>query len=172
MEQVEYIELVRQGDINAFYSMISPHKSQMYKIAYSYFGNEQDALEAIQETTCRAYNNFHKLKQPEYFKTWLIRILINYCIDERKRMKKSVSLVEDVSIRDDEDIDRRLEIRRALQKLTSLSKTIIILKYFEDLTINEIAGIMQKPTGTIKTWLNKALKELRSIIGEEDAPYA
>jgi RNA polymerase sigma-70 factor (ECF subfamily) len=80
----------------------------MYKIAYSYFGNEQDALEAIQETTCRAYNNFHKLKQPQYFKTWLIRILINYCIDEKKRMKKSTLLIEDTIVQQDDDINRRL----------------------------------------------------------------
>lgn len=170
MEQTEYIELVRQGDANAFYIMISPHKTQMYKIAYSYFGNEQDALEAIQETTCRAYNNFHKLKHPEYFKTWLIRILINYCIDEKKRMKRSIYLIEESIIQEDDAINMRIEIRQALKKLTPVSKSIIILKYFEDLTINEIADIMQKPTGTIKTWLNKALKELRTIVREEDAP--
>lgn len=170
MEQIEYIELVRQGDVNSFYNLISSHKTQMYKIAYSYFGNEQDALEAIQETTFRAYNSFHKLKQPQYFKTWLIRILINYCIDEKKRIRKSDLIFESTIIQAEEDIHSKIEIRRALQKLKPLSKSIIILKYFEDLTINEIAGILQRPEGTIKTWLNKALNELRIIIGEEDTP--
>ena len=61
------------------------HQSRLYRIAYAYLHNEDDALEVIQESTYRAYRNLKKLKQPNYFETWLIRILLNCCADERKR---------------------------------------------------------------------------------------
>lgn len=172
MDHLDLIKLAIQGDSNAFYSLICEHKIQMYKIAYSYFKNEQDALEAIQETVYRAYNNLYKLKQQQYFKTWLLRILINYCIDENKRMKKSTMLVETADISQEVDINDKLELNQAISKLNSKYKTIIILKYFEDLTINDIAFIMEKPVGTIKTWLNKALSELRIILREEELDHA
>lgn len=171
MEQIEHIKLVMQGDSRAFYDLISPHKAQMYKIAYSYFNNEQDALEAIQETTCKAYNSIHKLKHPEFFKTWLIRILINYCIDERKRKSKIVPVLQVAEIEGTDRLDNKLEVRQALQKIKPLFRSIIILKYFEGLTINEIAIVMEKPQGTIKTWLSKALNALRVELREEDTPY-
>lgn len=159
---------MKQGDQEAFYNLISPHKIQMYKIAYSYFGNEQDALDAIQETTCRAYNNLYKLKQPEYFKTWLIRILINYCIDQKRKMKKSASIVQEMLIETQNNQEDRILLRQALQALHPKYRSIIILKYFEDLTLKEIADILDRPVGTIKTWLNKALKQLRLELGEEE----
>lgn len=172
MDQSDIIKLASQGDSNAVYSLICEYKSQMYKIAYSYFKNEQDALEAIQETVYRAYNNLHKLKQQQYFKTWLLRILINYCIDENKRKKKSAILFDAGDFAQNEDINNKLEINQAISKLNSRYKSIIILKYFEGLTINEIAFIMEKPVGTIKTWLNKALSELRIVLREEELDYA
>lgn len=172
MDQLELIQLAKQGDSNAFYNLICEHKIQMYKIAYSYFRNEQDALEAIQETTYRAFNSLQKLKQEQYFKTWLFRILINYCIDENKRKKKIIMLPVSSDINEAEDTDNRLEISRAISKLNSKYKSIIILKYFEDLTINDIAYILEKPVGTIKTWLNKALNELRIILSEEGCDNA
>jgi RNA polymerase sigma-70 factor (ECF subfamily) len=172
LDQLELIKLARQGDPNAFYNLLSKHKIQMYKIAYSYFKNEQDALEAIQETTYRAFNNLHKLKQEQYFKTWLLRILINYCIDENKRKNKFTLLDDTANIDQNEAIDNKIELSQAISKLNSKYKTIIILKYFEDLTINDIAFIMEKPVGTIKTWLNKALNELRIILGEEELDHA
>lgn len=172
MDHLELLKLSKQGDSNAFYSLICEHKLQMYKIAYSYFKNEQDALEAIQETVYRAYNNLHKLKQQPYFKTWLLRILINYCIDESKRIKKSTLLIDTADIAQKVDINDKLELNEAISKLNSKYKSIIILKYFEDLTINDIAFIMEKSVGTIKTWLNKALNELRIILREEEFDHA
>ncbi len=168
MEHGIILEQARQGDQEAFYSLIVLHKTQMYKIAYSYFGNEQDALDAIQETVCRAYHSFFKLKQPEYFKTWLIRILINYCIDQKRRMKKTTAIVQDLEAEAYDNSDDKILLRQAMQNLSPKYRSIIILKYFEDLTLKEIADIMGKPVGTIKTWLNKALKELRLELREEE----
>lgn len=167
----------QKGDDMAFYQLLSLHKDQLYRIAFRYLKNEQGALEAIQETTYRAYRNLKKLKKPEYFRTWLIRILINVCLDDLKYLKRQVTYDSEVSsslsgIADDpyEPGGRvnlqRLDILFALEHLDFKYRQIIELKYFEDLTLRDIADILDRPEGTVKTWLNQALKQLREYLGE------
>ncbi len=170
MDILQLCQMACSGNDEAFYKLICEHKAQLYKIAYSYFKNEPDALEAIQETTFRAYKGIRKLKEPKYFKTWLIRILINYCIDETKQNKKVLMPVENVDIIS--SIDGDIELKLLVGQLDPKYRSIIILKYYEGFTLNDIAEILEKPVGTIKTWLNQALKKLRVVLAEEGKHYA
>lgn len=167
----------QKGDAEAFYQLLSLHKNQLYRIAFRYLKNEQGALEAIQETTYRAYCNLKKLKKPEFFRTWLIRILINVCQDELKYLKRQAPYDLEVSsglsgITDNPTepggrVDlQRLDILVALEHMDFKYRQIIELKYFEDLTLRDIADILGRPEGTVKTWLNQALKQLREHLGE------
>ena len=70
------------GDDNAFLQVIDAYKIDLYKTALAYLRNEEDALEAIQEVTYRAYQNISNVRNKQYIKTWLIRIMINYCNDQ------------------------------------------------------------------------------------------
>lgn len=174
MTQNELIVKAQQGDDDAFYLSISEHTTQLYRIAYSYLNNEHDSLEAIQETTFRAYQNIKQVKSPTYFKTWLIRILINYCIDTQK--KSSRNQLPAHQIHQASEIttinETKIEIEEALTRLDHRYRQIILLKYFEDLTIGDIALILHRPEGTIKTWLHHALKQLRTILAEEGEQHA
>ncbi|UUZ92843.1 hypothetical protein LJK87_47525 [Paenibacillus sp. P25] len=87
----ERVRAAQRGDDEAFYALVSEDKERLYRIGYAYLKNETEVLEAIQEVTCRAYMKVRKLKEPKYFHTWLIRILIHYCIDEQKRKRKSAA---------------------------------------------------------------------------------
>ena len=165
MEFEELVIASQEGDDNAFYELMKLNKVKLYKIAYTYLKNEEDALEAIQETTYRAYTKLKKLKEPKYFKTWLVRILINYCFDELKRQKKCLPMLNDKEISQEMNNDR-LDMEWAIDKLLPKYRDIIILKYFEDLRIQDIALILECPEGTVKTWLNKALNDLRIILRE------
>jgi RNA polymerase sigma-70 factor (ECF subfamily) len=171
MKNEKLIIEAQQNDDEAFYKLISKYKVQLYKIAYSYFKNEQDALEAVQETTFRAYKNIKKLKQLQYAKTWLIRIMINYCIDEQKRKKKYNHFIYKETEESTTIDNTRMEIEEAIEKLDSKYRQVIILKYFEDLKIKDIALVMKRPEGTIKTWLNKALKKLKNMLEKEGEEY-
>ncbi len=164
---IDSIKKAIDGDDEAFYILVSDHKEQLYRIAYSYLNSQEDALEAIQETTYRAYKNRYKLKNPQYFKTWLIRILINYCVDELKRRKKVLSITRPISHSTEDDKTDRLTVQAAVQKLKNKHREVILLKYFEDLTISEIANVMDHPEGTIKTWLNRGLASLRLLLNKE-----
>jgi RNA polymerase sigma-70 factor (TIGR02954 family) len=164
----ELVLAAQQGNDEAFFQLISAEKERLYKIAFAYLKNESESLEAIQETTCRAYVKLRKMKEPRYFNTWLIRILIHYCIDEQKRKRKVVILLEVPETKaNSPSSDDKLSLERAIDKLAPHYRHIIILKYYQDMTLTEIARLLEKPEGTVKTWLNKALIQLRSDMGPE-----
>lgn len=166
----QYIKLVEQainGNDDAFVQMMKLYKVDLYKTALSFLKNKEKALEAVQEVTYRAYKNLHKVRQAQYFKTWLIRIMINYCQDELKKDRRIVS--DDVIAEQQGESESYLllEIEEALDKLDDRSREIVTLKYLQELSIKEIAIEMGRPEGTIKTWLHKALQKLRKIFNEE-----
>lgn len=168
MNSEELVRAAQQGDDEAFFQLLAAEKERLYRIAFAYLRNETEALEAIQEATCRAYGKLKKLKEPRYFHTWFIRILIHYCIDEQKRRRRTVpraQLPEAAAL--DPSSDDKLGLELAIGKLAPKFQDVVILKYYQDMTLTEIARLLRKPEGTVKTWLNKALKELRITIGKE-----
>jgi RNA polymerase sigma-70 factor (TIGR02954 family) len=170
-EQLElWVRAAQRGDDEAFFRLISSDKERLYRIAFAYLKNEADSLEALQELACRAYSKLGKLKEPRYFSTWLIRILIHYCIDEQKRRRKQISTAfqEPAFVLDPHaSLDDRLGLEYAIEKLEPRFQHVIILKYYQDMTLTEIARLLDKPEGTVKTWLNKALTQLRAQVGHE-----
>ncbi|MDR0270739.1 sigma-70 family RNA polymerase sigma factor [Paenibacillus sp.] len=157
-----------QGDEEAFYTLVSGMKRKLFGIAYSYLGSETDALEAVQEAICRAWMKCGKLKDPAAFHAWLIRILIHCCIDEQKRRKRTLPLKNDTQ---DNRMavmvsDSRLDLQQAMQRLKPKYRHVLMLKYYQDMTLTEIARVLGKPEGTVKTWLHQGLKQLR---GKMDA---
>jgi RNA polymerase sigma-70 factor (TIGR02954 family) len=155
------------GDDQAFLKLIQLFKIDLYKTALSFLRNEEEALEAIQEVTYRAYKSIQTVRDTTYFKTWLIRIMINYCNDQLKRKKRVVLSFEMLNIQGNLENHDRLELKVAMMGLDDRSREILTLKYFNDMNIKEIASTMQCPEGTVKTWLHKALKALRDKFEEK-----
>ena len=170
MDNDKKIKLAQKGDDNAFYELISERKAQLYKTAFTYVKNKEDALDIVSETVYKAYISINKLKEPSLFNTWLTRILINTSLDSINKSSKVVPFEENVSsdigliLKDDEQI---MDLRVAVDKLQGEYKTIVILKYFQDMTLVEIAKVLQCPLGTVKTRLHKALGVLRLDLKEE-----
>ncbi len=161
----------KKGNDSSFYMLIDHNKSKLYKIAFAFFNNEVDSLEAIQEVTYRAYINLHKLNEPKYFNTWITRILINYCKDELKRKKRVVLSSNEQDIPYESINTDRVGLDSAISLLDPTLQTIIILKYFHEMTISEIAQVLKRPEGTIKTWLHKALQNLRTYLNKDGETY-
>ncbi len=155
------------GDEQAFLQILKNYKVDLYKTALSYLRNEHEAIEAVQEVTYRAYKNLPKLREPAFFKTWLLRIMINYCNDQLKKKKRVVYDDDLLSGHGVEERYRDVEMDEALQLLDERSREIITLKYFHGLKIREIAAVFDCPEGTVKTWLHKALKLLREQLEEK-----
>jgi len=166
----QHLKLVEQainGNDDAFVQLMQLYKVDLYKTALSFLKNKERSLEAVQEVTYRAYKNLHKVRQKQYFKTWLIRIMINYCQDELKKDQRIVKGDTMLEQRGESESYLSLEIEEALDKLDNRSREVVTLKYLQELSIKEIATVMERPEGTIKTWLHKALQQLRAIVKEE-----
>lgn len=97
----------QKGNTAAFSAIMNEHKEKLYRMAYSYFKNEQDALEAVQETAYRALKKIKQIKEPRYIGTWIVRILLNYCADEIKRKKRTIPLDHLAILQPEEDRSSR-----------------------------------------------------------------
>lgn len=155
------------GDDQAFLQLMKRYKIDLYKTAIAYLKNSDEALEAMQEVTYRAYKSIQGVREVSYVKTWLIRIMINYCNDQLKKKKREVLGEELLQVQGICEDYAGLEIKDAMEELDDRSREILTLKYFHDLKIKEIAASMNCPEGTVKTWLNKALKALKGRLEEK-----
>lgn len=167
MELQELVRKAKRGDEAAFYELMQLHKVRLYRIALSYLKNSGDAVEALQEVTYRAYRSIRKLKEPQYFTTWLTRILLNYCNDELKKRKRLLVSDDLISLMGTEHQSSWLEVEDVIAKLDSKTRQVIELKYVHDFKIKEIAEILDCPEGTVKTWLHKGLQELRGQLEDK-----
>lgn len=153
-----------------FLSLVNENQEQLYKMAYSYVKNKEDALDIVQECVYKAYISYDKVKNTRYEKTWLIRILINTSIDFINKNKKIVSLdmsyVENMGDAKSENVLTKVILEEALDKLNEKQKTVLILRYFEDMKLEDIASILDAPVSTIKSILYRALNEMKVNLKE------
>ncbi|MEH7348829.1 sigma-70 family RNA polymerase sigma factor [Gottfriedia acidiceleris] len=167
MQDHSLVERAIKGDEQAFLSIMHEHKLSLYKTALAYLKNKDEAIEAIQEVTFRAYQNIKTLREPSYVKTWLIRIMINYCQDYIKKNNRVTFDDEYISQLGTNEDYNFIEIEEAMSRLDDAQRQLLHLKYFHDIKIKEIAIMLNRPEGTVKTWLNKALRSLREILEEK-----
>lgn len=140
-------------------------RERMYRTAYLYLGSSADALEAVDESVYQGLRALKKLRQPEFFETWLTRILINQCKKELRRRKR-FSPEETLPETGPEPYDP-LPLREAVRRLPEELRVIVVLRYFGGYTLQETALALEIPQGTVVTRQRKALSLLRIEIGEE-----
>ncbi len=140
------------------------NKEKHYRIAYSYVKNTDDALDIVQESIFKALISLNTLKNPEFMKTWFYRILVNCSLDCIRKQKKIITLDNEVLysyINEFNDTYTDIDLHKALDELPDSYRSIIILRFFEDLKIEEISEILNENINTVKTRLYKSLDKLR-----------
>ncbi|NCB05175.1 MAG: sigma-70 family RNA polymerase sigma factor [Clostridia bacterium] len=147
-----------------FAQRIEQIRHKLYKTALLYIGNETMAADLLDEAVYKALKGYKKLRQPEFFDTWVTRILINECHSERKRRKRQISL-DELPETATEQFDA-LPLREAVRLLPQTLKEVVILRYFADYTLAETARALQIPQGTAATRQRKALALLRLELEE------
>ena len=148
----------KAGNKEIFVRLIKECEPTMYRIAKALLNKDTDCADAIQETILKAYESIHSLREPSFFKTWLIRILIN----ESKRIKLHISKVipfEEIqpqyqTVKDEHHYS---EIKDMLEFLDDDLRLTVILFYVEDQPLKEIAEVMKVPEGTVKSRLYLSL---------------
>ena len=168
---IKLVKKAQRGNETAFVNLFSKFEDDIYRIAYVYVKNESDALDIVQEVAYLSFKNIKSVINPEYFKTWIIKITITTSINFLKKNRKVVFLDKKLqnTIPDiEEDYSLTVTINEILEFLDEEEKSIILLKYYEGYSFKEIALLLDIPLGTAKSVLYRALGKLRKQIKEGD----
>ena len=169
LNEIKLIKESMKGNKESFGILIKNNKEYLYKMAFLYVKDEQDALEVIHETVYRAFLNIEKLKKAKFFNTWITRILINVSIDFLKKKGKNEMLDESTPIikeRCEISTEEKLDLYNAIDLLNDNYKTVIIMMYFNDMKIKDISKVMETPENTVKTYLRRAKQALGEVLKE------
>ena len=162
------VRKAQRGDKNAFMDLIEKNQLALYRAAKAILHREEDVEDAVQETICKAFYKLSDLRQPQYFKTWLTRILINCCYDLLRQQKGMVPLeVVPEEGRADER-ETSLDVQQALNDLGENDRLVLTLYYLNDLPVRDIAGMLRISEGAVKQRLSHGRKKFREAYEERE----
>ena len=167
--ELKLVKKAMRGSINAYGELVEIHKNYLYRMAYTYTKEEQAALDIVQDCILKGFESLKKIREPEYFKTWLTRILIHSAVDHLRRYS-GYEQYEEACVGEPEKgmgLEEKWDLYDAIDALPEKFKTVIILKYFNEMQINEIAYAMDIPEGTVKSYLHRAKSELKEYLKED-----
>ncbi len=180
LQDFELVKRVCKGDSSAFAMLVETYEKKIRTLGYSFFKNETDAQDFVQDVFLKVYTNISKFRKESQFSTWLMRIAYNTAINAKNRRKEYVTLSENTEILDNdysvEEKQLRMltaeSIREALKDLPQQYALCLDLYFFYDFSHNEISVITGLPVNTIKSNIFRAKKQLKQklekFISEEE----
>lgn len=169
---IQLVKEAQKGNDTAFIKLFQEFEEDIYRTAFIYVKNQEDALDVVQETAYRSFKSIKNLKEPKYLKTWIVKIAISCSIDLLRKKKNVIELKPEIEKIISNDVEKDIPLSITLEDLIDLlnenEKKIIILRYYFDFTIKEVAETLKIPLGTAKTILYRGLSKLRkNLIGDE-----
>lgn len=159
---IQLVEKAIRGDVDAFLELMEKNSLAMYKVARGILKNDDDVADAIQDTILNCFEKIYTLRKPEYFKTWMIRILINECnqiLGHYQRVNMPGELPEtagqDASLAE-------FEFKEMLELVDEKYRIILVLHYVQGFKISEIAELLELNENTVKTRLSRAREQIRA----------
>ena len=172
LEDRVLVQRAQQGDKGAFTQLVEMYQTPVYNLAHRMLGNANDAEDAAQETFLRAYTQLKKFHADQKFATWLLSIDAHYCIDRLRRRRIlwlsledeiiSDSLMSDSPEPDDEALrhESQQEIEKLLERLSPANRLVVVLFYWHDQSIEEIAKATGDSASAVKVKLYRARQAL------------
>lgn len=161
MGSTDLVNQAIQGDREAFIRLIRDIENSLYNTAKSMLRKEEDVADAIQETILNAYKSVHTLREPRYFKTWLFRILINECNTMLSRRSLSTAYAEVPSEKQEHSSPYdEVDMREAVDHLEESKRIVVVLHYFEDLSLRQVADALNISESAVKMRLTRARQDL------------
>ncbi len=170
----ELVKKAKNGDVDAFSSLIKKYQKDLYKIAKCRLRLEEDVCDAVQDTLISAYISISKLKNEKYFKTWLIKILINNCNDIYKKKNNNIIYFENIVFDTDECINEKnsnIDFYNLIDDLDIEERTILVLLYSETYKAKEIAKMLNLNYSTVRSKIKRAKAKLEKKLKEKEDKY-
>ncbi|WP_394327622.1 RNA polymerase sigma factor SigW [Paenibacillus macquariensis] len=181
LDQIEnrLTKLALNGDQQAFAEIVELYKDKIYHLGYRMLSNRHEAEDVVQETFLRVFKSLDRFDPNQKFSTWIYRIATNLCIDRLRKRKATYSL--DADMNDQEGLDgyslipsddrtpeselmiseTKQIIYDAIESLPAKYKSVMILRYLQDLSLQEISDVLGMPVTTIKTRVHRGRDFLR-----------
>lgn len=153
-------------DKNTFTEEVRKSEATLYRVSKSILQNDKDCEDAVQEAILKAYRKLESLKKEAFFKTWLVRILINECYKLNRLHKKNVSYEDYINPNSTAAAENYSELYLSIMRLDEDLRTLVILYYIEGFNIAETANILKMPVGTVKSRLSRARTNLKKWLEE------
>lgn len=157
------IREAKRGDATAFTELIKMHTQSMYKSARAILHHDEDVADAISETILTCWEKIGQLKEDKYFKTWLIRILINKSNDILRKRENLFFTNEMPEVPATDRNFENVEWKEALDSLGERYRMVIMLYYVEGFKTSEIGQILDIPESTVRTRLARGREQLGNI---------
>lgn len=177
--EARLVRLARKGDQTAFGEIVDLYKDKIFHLAYRMLNNRHEAEDIVQETFLRVHKNWSRYDDKQKFSTWIYRIATNLCIDRLRKRKPSFSL--DAERNDHEGLDgytlipgdertpeseyllseTQAMIHQAIESLPAKYKSIVILRYLQEMSLQEIGDVLDMPVTTVKTRVHRGREFLR-----------
>lgn len=144
--------------------MLIYNYEKYYRMAYSYVHNESDALDIVQESAYKAIFNSEKLREIQYVDTWICKIVINEAMQLlRKNKRNNMQTLEekDMRIEENEVGYENVDLRAAMERLSAKERTVVMLRYFEDMSLEQVADVVGEKLSTVKSRLYRALGKMK-----------
>ncbi|REK55297.1 MAG: RNA polymerase subunit sigma-24 [Thermobacillus sp.] len=163
MTDEERIIKAQKGDYESFEAVVLKLKDKAYHIAYSYLRDEADSMDAVCDAVEKALTNLKQLKEPKYFSTWFIRIVINECKTQMRKRRSIIRLADalyDQGARTTAN-DEAMDLEQTLAALPPLERLLVKMKYVFGYSFEEIAEVTELPTNTVKSKVYATLRQMR-----------
>jgi len=174
MNDAEAIRRCQDGDREAFHHLVERYKDVLYGTAYLMTGNESVAEEHVQDSFLSAWRGIGSFRIGLPAKPWLVRILVNTIVSQRRRLSIPTTPLEEAAYWQDgddaadpaEQLENQQEVHQALAILSEEHRQVVMLRYFTGLSVPELAEVLGCPEGTVKSRIHRALGHMRVELGE------
>ncbi len=187
-EDIHLVQRLKQGDEEAFTELVDKYKGKAFSIAYNFVNNIEDARDLSQEAFVKVYSSIDKFQEGSTFYTWFYRVLVNLCLDFKKKKRlKTISFSQFKHNQSDDGSDPMERIKdeqaqspsekllikeqnerigQAIKSLPEKQRIVFILRNYENMPLKEIALYIKSREGTVKSHLARAVKKLQELLTE------
>ena len=173
INETELVEHAKQGDSTSFGELYALYSRDLYRFAYYYLGIGSEAEDAVQEAMIDAFRGISSLRENSSFKSWLFKILANQCKKQIKnisRQRQNQSIDEIINLESEDigpDLSLAVDIRDAVCALKNDERVILLLSVIGGYSSREIASILGRPEGSVRSRLSRTLQKLRLTVQKE-----
>jgi RNA polymerase sigma-70 factor (ECF subfamily) len=180
LDESRLIERARRGDLDAYTALVQTHQEAAFRVAYAILSDGDDAQDAAQDAFIRAYHALGRFDTRRPFRPWLMRIVTNSALNRIKAARRRQAMTEryainTLSTQSEPAIEARVlarergrRVREAMNHLKPDDQSLLVMRYFFDLSEAELARTFNVAAGTIKSRLHRALAKLRDVLRAHD----